>query len=103
MSACPVMLDLDRHLAEIDDADRFNNMVEVIKADYSAAEAKKIIDDHLAEGGDALVAVLGEIAAADAVNKVAAVVKLHKALDGILTAAAQAVAKSRLEEWDGEE
>lgn len=104
MNTCPVTQDIDRHLAEIDDADRFDNMVEVIKSEYSAKDAAGYIDDHLADtGGDALIAILGEIAAADAVNKVAAVVKLHKALDAILTTAAQVEAKNRLDEWDGEE
>lgn len=107
MSACPVMQDLDRYMAEIDEADRFDNMVETIKGEYSAFDAAEIIDDYFADtGGDALIAILGEIATADAVAKVAAVVKLHAALDDILTDAAEATATKRLEradDWDGDE
>lgn len=108
MSACAVTADLNAYMANQDADDRFDNMVETIKGEYSQEEAADIIDDHFGTtGGNGLIAILGVIATADAVAKVKAVVKLHEALDLILTASAEAEAEKRLnddcDEPDGDE
>lgn len=107
MSACPVSLDIDRHLAEIDDADRFDNMVETIKGEYSAKEAAEIIGEHFADtGGDSLIALLGYVSTGQYKDREEYAIRLHAALDDILTKAAEEEAKNRLEradDYDGDE
>jgi hypothetical protein len=98
----PVLRDLDRHLDALDDDDRLESQAEEIRLAYTAQEAKEIIDDYFADnGGDDLIKIMGELAAAESgVPRSLAISRLSDRLDEITLAAALITAKKRANEYD---